>query len=85
METHIPREFEDFVRTQIGSGKFRSEEELLTEALRLFRRYEEKRDSLDRDIQQGLDSLDRGEGIPHEHVMADMDGWIAGHVPDADG
>jgi hypothetical protein len=30
-------------------------------------------------IQQGIDELDRGEGIPHELVMAELDAMIAEH------
>jgi predicted transcriptional regulator len=28
-------------------------------------------------LQVGIDQLDRGEGIPHEQVMADLDAMIA--------
>ena len=28
-------------------------------------------------IQEGIDSLDRGEGIPHDVVMAELDAMIA--------
>jgi predicted transcriptional regulator len=28
-------------------------------------------------VQQGIDSLDRGEGIAHEEVMAELDAMIA--------
>ena len=30
-------------------------------------------------IQRGIDELDRGEGIPHEVVMAELDAMIAKH------
>lgn len=30
-------------------------------------------------IQRGIDELDRGEGIPHELVMAELDAMIAKH------
>ena len=30
-------------------------------------------------VQEGLDELDRGEGIPHETVMAELDAMIARH------
>ena len=30
-------------------------------------------------IQEGIDELDRGEGIPHEVVMAELDAMIAKH------
>ncbi len=30
-------------------------------------------------VQQGIDELNRGEGIPHETVMAELDAMIARH------
>ncbi|MEO6385649.1 MAG: DUF1778 domain-containing protein [Sphingomonas sp.] len=30
-------------------------------------------------VQEGIDQLDRGEGIPHEVVMAELDEMIARH------
>jgi predicted transcriptional regulator len=30
-------------------------------------------------VQEGIDELDRGEGIPHETVMAELDAMIAKH------
>jgi predicted transcriptional regulator len=30
-------------------------------------------------VQEGIDQLDRGEGIPHETVMAELDDMIARH------
>jgi predicted transcriptional regulator len=30
-------------------------------------------------VQEGIDELDRGEGIPHETVMAELDAMIARH------
>jgi predicted transcriptional regulator len=28
-------------------------------------------------IQEGFDQLDRGEGIPHEKVMEQLDSWLS--------
>ncbi len=28
-------------------------------------------------IQQGLDQLDRGECVPHEEVVRDIDAWLS--------
>lgn len=30
-------------------------------------------------VREGIDELDRGEGIPHETVMAELDAMIAKH------
>lgn len=61
MTVSIPSEFAQFVDREIASGKFRSQEEVVAEALRLLRTREEKWDELRSDIEQGLDALDRGE------------------------
>ena len=43
------------------------------------RRAAESDADFDAFIQAGIDSLDRGEGIPHEEVMAELDAMIAKH------
>ncbi|WP_293872577.1 MULTISPECIES: hypothetical protein [unclassified Sphingomonas] len=48
-------------------------------AAQAIRRAAESDDDFDAFIQVGVDSLDRGEGIPHEQVMAELDAMIAKH------
>ncbi|WP_210359192.1 MULTISPECIES: CopG family ribbon-helix-helix protein [Sphingomonas] len=43
------------------------------------RRAAESDADFDAFIQAGIDSLDRGEGVPHEQVMAELDAMIAKH------
>ncbi len=43
------------------------------------RRAAESDADFDAFIQAGIDSLDRGEAIPHEEVMAELDAMIAQH------
>ena len=46
-------------------------------AAQAIRRAAESDADFDSFIQAGIDSLDRGEGVPHEQVMAELDGMIA--------
>lgn len=62
MATAIPSEFAQFVKDEIASGKYRSAEEVLNEALRLLQTRERKLRALQTDIQVGLEQLDRGGG-----------------------
>ncbi|WP_203311336.1 CopG family ribbon-helix-helix protein [Sphingomonas beigongshangi] len=43
------------------------------------RRAAESDADFDAFIQAGIDSLNRGEGVPHEQVMAELDAMIAKH------
>jgi len=48
-------------------------------AAEAIRRAAESDDDFDAFIQAGVDALDRGEGIAHDQVMAELDGMIAKH------
>jgi putative addiction module CopG family antidote len=52
-----------FVQREVASGKFRSQEEVVAEGLRMLRERERQRDALRADILAGIEQLDRGEGI----------------------
>ena len=64
MAVEIPLEFFPSLRAAIERGAYASEHEIVAHALRLWQRQEE----LASKIQEGIDSLDRGEGIPGEVV-----------------
>lgn len=67
MNVSLTPELEAFVQQKVESGRYSSASEVVRESLRLL----EKRDSRDREIneeirrkvQEGIDELDRGEGI----------------------
>jgi len=65
----IPAEFEPAIREAIASGRYRSEEDILTAALRIWREREERLDALRAELQIGIDQLDRGEAIAGEVVL----------------
>ena len=64
MPLTIPVEFEAFVEQAIASGRYRSEEEVFADALRLLSERERKWQSLRDDIQAGLDDAERGDVAP---------------------
>lgn len=67
MSVEIPSSYSPIVERLIAEGKFRSEEEVVAEGLRLV----VLRDELDRDIQAGIDDLDAGNRVEASHVYAE--------------
>ena len=66
MQVAIPPEFELFARQQVEAGAFPSEEAAVAAALRdHLARVGDLRD----DIQRGIASLDRGEGLDGETAI----------------
>lgn len=68
MSTAIPPEFEQFVQQEVACGNFRSADEVVAEGLRLLR--QQKLEALRRDIDDGIEQLERGEGIVLEDDQA---------------
>ncbi|MEP3478126.1 MAG: type II toxin-antitoxin system ParD family antitoxin [Fuerstiella sp.] len=64
MAVTIPEELQSFVSRSVASGRFRSEEEAVTEALSLLRQRESRLDALRADFQVGIDQLDAGQKKP---------------------
>ncbi len=58
----LPIDLAEFVREELQSGKFTSEDEIVCEALRLLRQRERSIDDLRKEILPVLERLDRGEG-----------------------
>ena len=65
MNPPIPVELQDFVDDIIRGGSYRSEAEVVSEALRLLK----KREQLRRDVNAGIEQLDEGKGIEGEEVF----------------
>jgi len=57
----IPPEFAEFVENELASGNYHSAEEVVAEGLRLLR--EHKLYELRKEIDAGLEQIERGEGI----------------------
>ena len=64
MPTTLPPDARQFVENAIASGEYRSESEVLAAAVRVLRELTERHETLRRDIQQAIVSLDRGKGTP---------------------
>jgi antitoxin ParD1/3/4 len=63
MTVEIPPDLQQFVHQVIDNGSFKSETEVVGQALRLLQQRQQKIEELRREIQPALDQLDRGEGI----------------------
>jgi antitoxin ParD1/3/4 len=73
----IPAEFDTVVKEAIASGRYRSEEEIVTAALRLWREREVKLEKLRQDVQLGIDQLERGEWTEGEEAIRQIKERIA--------
>ena len=76
MNVSLPPEFERLIAEQVASGRYASASELVRESLRLLFDTGAKRaqriEHLQAEIVMGLEQLDRGEGIPGEHVFDEV-------------
>jgi len=61
MTVEIPLNYQAFVKNVIDRGQFRTEEQVVGEALRLLAERDQRLEEFRREIQIGLDQLDRGE------------------------
>lgn len=81
MNVSLTPEMERLVAEKVNSGLYRSASEVLREGLRLLQARDDEQaarlQTLRRDIQEGLDELDRGESVPGEEawnrIMARID------------
>ncbi len=64
MSAQIPADFDPPIRKLIEEGRFRDENEIVAEGIRLVL----KRDQLEKDVQAGLDDLDSGNRIEASEV-----------------
>jgi putative addiction module CopG family antidote len=74
MTLHLPKDLENYVQAQVQSGRSSSSDEVITEAVRLFRQRQQSDESRDlQDIRQGLEEMKSGLGRPAEEVFADIE------------
>jgi antitoxin ParD1/3/4 len=73
MEVSVTPEQERWIATLIGSGRYEDTDDVVHEALRLLKEWEEdpvaRLDALRRDIRAGLDEAERGELVDGEEVF----------------
>ncbi len=65
MNVQLPNDLAEFLRQLVADGMVASENEALAEGLRLLR----SREQLRRDVNLGIEQLQRGEGIDGEVVF----------------
>lgn len=68
MQVSLPPQLEAYVAAKVASGYYGDADEVIREALRFMETHEEwlqeiKLEKLRREIQVGLDQLDRGESV----------------------
>ncbi|MGH9763248.1 MAG: type II toxin-antitoxin system ParD family antitoxin [Blastocatellia bacterium] len=68
MNVSLTPELEKLVSDQVKSGRYKSASEVVREGLRLIRLREEKLQVLRREIDNGVKSLECGEGIEYQSV-----------------
>lgn len=76
MNVSLTPELEAFVQEQVKSGAYVSASEVVRDGLRLLARAEEMRrlelDRLRADIRQGLEELERGEGVEGAEAFKEL-------------
>lgn len=76
MNISLTPELEHFVQATVQSGRYRSANEVVHDALRLLKQQESAQTAqmseLRSTIDSGLASLDRGEGVDGESLMQDL-------------
>ena len=77
LNVSLTPELSQFVSGRVESGRYLSASEVVREGLRLLVQQEESRSAvlarLNQKLQEGLDSLARGEGVPGEQVFEELD------------
>ncbi len=73
MSTGIPQDMEPFVQRMVAGRRFLSEQDVVTEGLRLLQARETLRD----EVAKGFASLDAGQGVPADQVFARAEQRIA--------
>jgi putative addiction module CopG family antidote len=66
MSYAFPPELHSLVQTELASGRYKDEDELLLEAVRSLRERESHAERFRRELQARIESVDRGEGIDFE-------------------
>ncbi len=73
MTMHLPDDLQSFVRAQVESGRFASEEEAISAGVRLLRERERNDENTTLDgIRRGIDEMKAGLARPAEEVFAEI-------------
>lgn len=76
MNVSLTPELDRFVAEQVETGRYRSASEVVRAAIRLLEEQQEEREvkleALRNAVGEGLEELDRGEGVPGEQVFGEI-------------
>ena len=83
LNVSLTPELEDFVTGRVASGRYLTASEVVREGLRLLEERQHLHDEalagVRQKIEEGLASLDRGEGLDGESVLAKLERRTASH------
>lgn len=68
----LPETLKEFALKRVEEGAFSNPSDYVRSLIRADRERQQKLETLRRDLQKGIDELDRGEGIAGEEVFADL-------------
>lgn len=68
----LPETLKEFALKRVEEGAFSNPSDYVRALIRADREQQLKLEALRRDLQKGIDELDRGESIPGEEVFADL-------------
>ncbi len=80
MNVSLTPELEELVNDEMKSGQYKSANEVVREGLRLVRLRREKLAALRREIQLGIDDIERGDYVEYtsvEELFADVEAAVA--------
>jgi putative addiction module CopG family antidote len=66
MADTLPPELGQFVQHQLAAGRYRSEQELVVDAVRVLREVEVRHQQFCDDVRVGMDQLQRGEFVEYD-------------------
>ena len=77
MNVHLTPELEQLVQTKVKSGRYNSASEVVREALRLLEERDQllelRKEAIRQKIDEGWESLRRGEGVDGEEFFAELE------------
>jgi antitoxin ParD1/3/4 len=69
LHVSLPDTLRDFALKRVEDGAFSNPSDYVRALIRADREHQQKLELLRRDLQKGIDELDRGEGVPAEEVF----------------
>jgi putative addiction module CopG family antidote len=73
MQISLPPEIEELVKKKLKNGEYRSADELVTEALRLLSKLDERKiSSIRKDLALAIDQMDRGDYSDYDEHTIDQ-------------